>query len=277
MTQKTKKNRHSYDELKALARNIRRSVIKMVAQNGKGYVQQGLGAADLFCYLFGSVLKYDKNDQSWPGRDRFLLSTAHNSAVFHATLAEFEIIPKVSLSSYCKDSSKLEINVSERLGTIVECTCGSLGQGLSVAIGIAQSAKRQNLAFRTYVLLGDGELQEGQTWEAAMYAGSNKVDNLCLIIDVNQLQVEGDTKDVLNMEPISEKWSTFGWAVRTVNGHDFEELEDAFNWAIKQKDKPSVILAKTIVGKGVNFLEGQKSHNMIFPKEIANLSLKALS
>ena len=110
-----------------------------------------------------------------------------------------------------------------------------------------------------------------------MYAGSNKVDNLCLIIDVNQLQVEGDTKDVLNMEPISGKWSTFGWAVRTVSGHDFKELEDAFNWAIKQKDKPSVILAKTIVGKGVNFLEGQKSHNMIFPKEIANLSLKALS
>ena len=156
---------------------LRKHVIEMVARQGKGYVQQGLGASDLFSVLFFDELK-NINTVSNINRDRFFLSTAHNSALFHATMAEKGLINIDSLEDYCLDGSPLEINVSERLGPFVEATCGSLGQGLSVAIGMALSAKRRKLKSRFYVILGDGELQEGQTWEAILSASSWKMDNL---------------------------------------------------------------------------------------------------
>ena len=272
----TRQNRPPIDALQAAALAIRRNVLEMVGRNGQGYVQQGLGAADLFTYLYFAELRLDEADPTWSERDRLFLSTAHNSAVFHATLAERDLIDSARLATYCDDGSELEINVSERLGPLVECTCGSLGQGLSVAVGLAQAAKRRGLTFRTYVILGDGELQEGQTWEAAMYAGSNGLDNLCLIVDVNRLQVEGETDRVLDMAPIDDKWRAFGWAVREVDGHDFDGLADAFDWARANAGRPSVLLARTIVGKGVPFLEGRMSHNMVLPADVAARALAVL-
>ena len=269
-------NQPNVASLKESARAIRRSVVEMVGRTGQGYVQQGLGAADLFTFVYFAELRIDETDPDWPDRDRLLLSTAHNSAVFHATLAERGLIDKSRLSTYCADGSELEINVSERLGPLVECTCGSLGQGLSVAVGMAQTGKRRGLRFRTYVILGDGELQEGQTWEAAMYAGSNGLDNLCLIVDVNGLQVEGETDSVLDMAPIDDKWRAFGWAVRDVDGHDFSDLSDAFDLARETSGRPSVLLVRTLVGKGVPFLEGQKSHNLVFPAAVAARALAEL-
>ncbi len=276
MQARQKHNRPDEAALKNWAQSIRCNVVKMVARIGQGYVQQGLGAADLFTYLYFAEARLDINDPKWDDRDRIFLSTAHNSAVFHATLAERGLIDNSRLETYTHDGSQLEINVSERLGALVEATCGSLGQGLSVALGVAQSAKRQNREFRSYVVLGDGELQEGQVWEAAMYAASNKLDNLCLIVDLNYLQVEGNTNKVMIMDPIDDKFRAFGWQAEVVDGHNFNAMRDAFNKARDTTGKPTVILAKTIVGKGVPFLENKMSHNMIFPADVAEQCLSVL-
>ena len=269
-------NHISIEELKRHAREIRKNVVRMVAKNGQGYVQQGLGAADIFTYLYFSEAQLDPGDSDWIDRDRIFLSTAHNSALFHATLAQRGIISSNSLTSYTDDGSKLEINVSERLGSIVEATCGSLGQALSVAAGISLSAKRHEKLHRSYVILGDGELQEGQTWEAAMFAASHDLYNLCLIIDLNCLQVEGHTEKVLKMEPIDKKFEAFGWNAITVDGHDFLDLRDAFTSASNELKKPTVLIAKTLVGKGCLSLEGQLSHNMILPENVAVQALEEL-
>ena len=269
---------NSFDEMElmASAKSIRQNIVRMVSRNGQGYLQQGLGAADLFTYLYFAEASLDIHNPAWEERDRVFLSTAHNSALFHAVLAERGFFEHSRLETYTKDGSELEINVSERLGSVVEATCGSLGQALSVAVGVAQAAKRQNRTFRSYVILGDGELQEGQVWEAAMYAASNSLDNLCLIVDLNQLQVEGHTQEVMVMDPIDKKFQAFGWAVKNVDGHDFGALSAAFNQARSNRNVPTVILAHTIVGKGIPFLENQMSHNMVLPADVAEQCLKAL-
>lgn len=269
---------NSFDEMElmASAKSIRQNIVRMVSRNGQGYLQQGLGAADLFTYLYFAEVSLDIHNPAWEERDRVFLSTAHNSALFHAVLAERGFFEHSRLETYTKDGSELEINVSERLGSVVEATCGSLGQALSVAVGVAQAAKRQNRTFRSYVILGDGELQEGQVWEAAMYAASNSLDNLCLIVDLNQLQVEGHTQEVMVMDPIDKKFQAFGWAVKNVDGHDFGALSAAFNQARSNSNVPTVILAHTIVGKGIPFLENQMSHNMVLPADVAEQCLKAL-
>ena len=260
----------------ASAKSIRRNIVCMVARNGQGYLQQGLGAADLFTYLYFAEALIDPLNPAWEKRDRIFLSTAHNSALFHATLAERGILEHSRLETYTKDGSELEINVSERLGPVVEATCGSLGQALSVAVGVAQAAKRHSSSFRSYVVLGDGELQEGQVWEAAMYAASNKLDNICLIVDLNHLQVEGHTKKVMAMDPVDKKFQAFGWAVKTVDGHDFGALGEAFENARSNLNIPTVILAETIVGKGIPFLENQMSHNIVLPADVAEHCLTFL-
>jgi transketolase len=262
-------NRPGDAELSAIAHEIRKDVVKMVGRLGQGYVQQGLGATDLFTYLYFAEASLDPDDPLWPERDRIFLSTAHNSAVFHATLARRGMIDPDKLESYTKDGSTLEINVSERLGPVVEATCGSLGQGLSVAAGMALSMKRRGLGQRIYVILGDGELQEGQTWEACMVAASQRLGNLCLIVDVNRLQVEGETEKVASMEPLDARFESFGWAVHRIDGHDFSSLRSAFDAAREERKRPTVILAETLVGKGVPFLEGKMSHNMVFPPDVA--------
>ena len=269
---------NSFDEMElmASAKSIRQNIVRMVSRNGQGYLQQGLGAADLFTYLYFAEASLDIDNPAWEERDRIFLSTAHNSALFHAVLAERGFFEHSRLETYTKDGSELEINVSERLGSVVEATCGSLGQALSVAVGVAQASKRQNRTFRSYVILGDGELQEGQVWEAAMYAASNSLDNLCLIVDLNQLQVEGHTQEVMVMDPIDKKFQAFGWAVKNVDGHDFGALSAAFNQVRSNRNMPSVILAHTIVGKGIPFLENQMSHNMVLPADVAEQCLKAL-
>ena len=259
---------------KALA--VRKHIVQMVARHGRGYVQQGLGAADLFTVLFFDELRLKIEDPEWPDRDRLILSTAHNSAVYYAVLAEKGLIPLDSLESYCVDGSDLEINVSERLGTMVEATCGSLGQGLSVAIGMGISARRIRISSRVYVILGDGELQEGQTWEAIMSAATWKLSNLCLVVDCNGMQVDGDVEKVMMMKPLGEKFEAFGWNVLTAEGNDINHLLSSFKEAKNCDNQPSVILAKTLVGKGVPFLEGQLSHNLIFPADAAKRALEAL-
>ena len=262
--------------LERFALALRRHVVRMVARLGQGYVQQGLGAAELFATLYGAELRLDAAQPGWPARDRFLLSTAHNSAVFHAALAERGLIARAALDLYCADGSALEVNVSERLREGVEATLGSLGQGLSVGVGMAVAGRRARADWRVYVLLGDGELQEGQTWEAAMSAASLALANLCMIVDCNGMQVEGSTERVLRMDPVAAKFRAFGWHAIEVDGHDIDALLASYEAARKERLRPTVILARTLVGKGVDFLEGQLGHNMKLSRADAEAALRAL-
>ena len=264
------KQNHNLADLKNIATKLRLHVVNMVAPSGQGYVQQGLGAADLFTSLYFAEATMDPENPLWPDRDRIFLTTAHNTAIFYAALGERGFFDTARLSSYVTNGSALEINSSERMGPYVEATCGSLGQGLSVAIGCALSAKRQGRASRFYVIIGDGEMQEGQVWEAAMLAGAHKLDNLCLIVDYNFVQSEGTMDKVMSLEPLMDKMESFGFASQEVDGNDIGALLDAYDIARKTKDKPTFIKANTLMGKGVASLEGLMFHQLRFPEEVAN-------
>ena len=261
---------HNISELERMATKLRLHVVNMVAPSGQGYVQQGLGAADLFTSLYFAEVTMDPANPTWPDRDRIFLTTAHNTAIFYATLAEKGFFETDRLTSYVTNGSELEINSSERMGPFVEATCGSLGQGLSVAIGCALAAKRQGRASRVYVIIGDGEMQEGQVWEAAMLAGAVGLDNLCLIVDYNFVQSEGPMDLVMSLEPLMEKMASFGFACQEVNGNDIGALLTAYDTARATKGQPSFIKANTLMGKGVASLEGLMFHQLRFPEEVAN-------
>ncbi len=263
------KAKHNLSELEAIATRLRLHVVNMVAPSGQGYVQQGLGAADIFTSLYFAEATMDPANPSWPDRDRIFLTTAHNTAIFYATLAERGFFPVDDLSSYVTDGSTLEINSSERMGPFVEATCGSLGQGLSVAIGCALAAKRQGRASRFYVIVGDGEMQEGQIWEAAMLAGAKGLDNLVFVVDYNFVQSEGTMDKVMSLEPLMGKMASFGFACQEVDGNDIAALLSAFDTARATKGKPSFIKANTLMGKGVPSLEGLMFHQLRFPPEVA--------
>lgn len=270
------RNRYSLEELQDRARRIRAEVVRMVSRLGMGYIQQGLGAADIFTALYFSELELDEADPLWADRDRFLLSTAHNTALFYATMAARGLIPAADLLTYTKDGSPYEVNASERIGPLVEATCGSLGQGLSVGVGMACSLRRHGKSSRVYVVLGDGELQEGQVWEAAMAAAGHRLANLCLIIDRNFMQVEGHTDEVMAMEPVADKWRAFGWNVIEIDGNDMAEIVAALDAARTHASGPTCINARTLAGAGVDFLEHRLSHVAALGPEDAARALEQL-
>jgi len=262
--------KRNLQELERIATRLRMHVVNMIEPAGQGYVQQGLGAADIFTALYFAEANLDPSRPDWPDRDRIFLTTAHNTAIFYATLGERGFFDTNLLNTYVTDGSALEINSSERMGPFVEATCGSLGQGLSVAIGCAESAKRQGRASRVYVIIGDGEMQEGQVWEAAMFAGARQLDNLCLIVDYNFVQCEGSMDMVMSLEPLMDKMHSFGFACQDVDGNDLGSLLNAFDKARSTKGKPTFIKANTLMGKGVKSLEGLMYHQLRFPPEVAN-------
>ncbi len=261
---------HNLENLEAVAARLRLHVVSMVAPTGQGHVLQGLGAADIFAALYFAEARMDPANPAWPDRDRIFLTTAHNAAVFYAALAERGFFDTGTLSTYVRDGSPLEINSSERMGPCVEATCGSLGQGLSVAVGCAMAAKRQGRSSRCYAIVGDGEMQEGQVWEAAMLAGAEGLDNLCLIADYNFVQSEGPMDLVMSLEPLCDKMAAFGFAAQEVDGNDIGALLGAFDAARAAKGKPSFIKANTLMGKGVSSLEGLMFHQLRFPEEVAD-------
>ena len=257
------------NKLKRIATELRLQVVEMIAPSRQGYVQQGLGAADIFTSLYFSEAKLNPDNPHWPDRDRIFLTTAHNTAIFYATLAKRGFFAEDLLATYVRDGSALEINSSERVGPGVEATCGSLGQGLSVAVGCALAAKRQGRRSRHYVIVGDGEMQEGQVWEAAMFAGARGLDNLCLIVDYNFVQSEGSMDLVMTLEPLLDKMASFGFACQEVDGNDMRALLGAYEVARQSRGQPSCIKANTLMGKGVASLEGLMYHQLRFPPEVA--------
>ncbi len=247
----------SVDGLEAMAKKIRRHIVEMIGRAGSGHPGGSLSATDIVTCLYFSVLRYDPVNPKWPDRDRFILSKGHAAPVLYSALAEAGYIPVESLSTLRKINSILQGHADSHHTPGVELTAGSLGQGLSFSIGVALAGRLSSKTYRVYTLLGDGECDEGQVWEAAMAAAHFKVDNLTAIVDNNGLQIDGWNKDVMSLDPFNDKWKAFGWHVIEIDGHSIPQILEAFKEAQSVKGKPSVIIAHTIKGKGVSFMENQ--------------------
>ena len=245
----------SVAELERMARQLRRHVITMIATAGSGHPGGSLSAADIITTLYFKIMRHDPQNPQWPDRDRFILSKGHAAPVLYAALAECGYFPLDELSTLRKLDSRLQGHTDRILTPGVEMSSGSLGQGLSFGIGIALAGKLDARDYQVYVLLGDGECDEGQIWEAAMAATHYKIDNLTAIVDCNQIQLAGRTCDIMNLEPLADKWRSFNWHVLDINGHDVNQISQAAKKARGIKQRPTVIIAHTIKGKGVSFME----------------------
>lgn len=240
-----------------IANDIRIEIIEQVYNANSGHPGGSLSCADILAVLYFNQMNIDSENPNAKGRDRFVLSKGHCAPALYATLARKGYFDKELLKGFRKVESNLQGHPDMKKVPGVDMSTGSLGQGLSVAVGMAIGSKMEHEGYRVYCLLGDGELEEGQVWEAAMSASKNKLDNLCAIVDYNTLQIDGNVEEVAGLIDIKEKFESFGFNVIEVNGHDIEALIHAFNSAKHQKDMPSVIIAHTIKGKGVSFMEGK--------------------
>ena len=244
-------------QLMAAACKVRMGAIKGVHAAKAGHPGGSLSAADLFTYLYFKELRIDPKNPKWEDRDRFVLSKGHTAPGLYAALALRGYFPEEDLLTLRQIGSHLQGHPNMNLTPGVDMSTGSLGQGVSTAAGMALAAKYQGKDCRVYTLLGDGEIQEGEVWEAFMFAHHYKLDNLCVIIDNNGLQSDGRVEDVMSPYPIPEKLRAFGFQVYEIDGHDFEQMETAFNQARETKGVPSAIVMKTVKGKGVSFMENQ--------------------
>ena len=242
-------------DLKQIARNTRRSILEMIYQAGSGHPGGSLSAVEVVTALFFRILRHHPQDPRWPDRDRFILSKGHAVPLLYAVLAQMGYFPLSELSSLRRLDSRLQGHPDRDLTMGIETSTGSLGQGLSFGVGVALAGKLDQREYRVYVLLGNGECDEGQVWEAAMSAAHFKLDNLTTIVDHNQQQLDGWTKDVMDLGAFRDKWSSFGWEVMEIDGHNFDHILSAFKRAKEIKGKPTVIISHTIKGKGVSFME----------------------
>lgn len=255
-------------ELEKLARQIRRDSLKVIHRAGSGHPGGSLSAADLLTALFfGGQMKYAPNNPTDPDRDRFLLSKGHASALYYVVLAKAGFFPEKDLETYRRINSPRFLSGHAHPKTPgVEIASGSLGQGLSVAHGIALGARLDKRNYKVYVVLGDGELQEGQIWEAAMSAAKFKSTNLTAIVDYNKVCQDNITKDLKDLEPLEDKWRAFGWDTYRINGHDMNEIVQTLKIPA-DANKPRVIIADTIKGKGVSFMEGKPAWHGVAPSD----------
>ena len=248
-------NEASIRELEALSKEARRLVVRMIGSIGVGHVGGSLSIIEALVYLYYKELRVRPEDPRWVDRDRFVLSKGHAGPALYTLLAMKGYFDKELLSTLNQPGTLLPSHCDMKRTTGVDMTAGSLGQGLSAAVGMALSARMDRKDYRVYCLIGDGEQQEGQVWEAAMSAAKYHLDNLCAVVDVNGLQIDGATKDVMPSEPLDQKFAAFNWNVIHVNGHDYDALIAAFEAAAACKGKPTVLIAKTTKGKGVSFME----------------------
>ena len=254
-------------ELQKMANEVRKDIITEVHSAKSGHPGGSLSAADVFTYLYFEEMNIDPKDPKKADRDRFVLSKGHTAPGLYAALAERGFFPKEDLTTLRHIGSHLQGHPCMQHTPGLDMSSGSLGQGISAAVGMALSAKTFGDSFRVYTLLGDGELQEGQVWEASMFASAKKLDNLCVIVDNNNLQIDGTIEEVNSPYPIDEKFNAFGFHVINVNGHDFDELRSAFTEAKTVKGQPTVIIMKTVKGKGVSFMENNAGWHGTAPND----------
>jgi transketolase len=244
-------------QLQEIARQIRRNIISMITEANSGHPGGSLSAADILTALYFREMRVDPANPAWQERDRFVLSKGHAAPVLYAALAERGFFPREELNTFRKINSRLQGHPDMKKVPGADMSTGSLGQGISTSIGMALAGKLDKLDYRVYVLLGDGETQEGLVWEAVMAAGHYHLDNLVVILDYNGLQIDGPCETVMSVAPLNDKFKAFGWNVLEIDGHSFPQILSAFAEARAVKGKPTVIIAKTIKGKGVSFMENQ--------------------
>lgn len=248
--------------LRGVAKTLRRHVLGMAEIVGQGYVGQGLGIADLLAVLYFKEMRHDPSDPAKPDRDRFVLSIGHYGIGLYAALAEAGILPLEELATYGKDGSRLEMSAPETTPG-VEMTGGSLGHGLTQAVGMALGLRHQGIDARVFNLLSDGECQEGSTWEAALAGAHYRLDNLCAIIDCNNQQADGPPPAVMGIEPVEDKWTAFGWQTWRVDGNDIGALLGAFEEIRSVRGKPCALVIDTLMGKGVEAFERREKNHFI--------------
>ncbi len=251
--------------LQETARQVRLDIIEMLFRAGSGHLGGSLSAAEILVALFFAEMRFRVDDPCWPDRDRFILSKGHGAPAYYAVLARLGYFPREELATLRQFGSILQGHPDSACTPGVEIPTGSLGQGLSVANGLALAARLSGRPGRVYVLLGDGEIQEGQIWEAAMTAAHYDLDNLTAIVDRNRLQIDGHTVEIMSLEPLAQKWKAFGWHTLEVDGHDIGALLAALKTCREAKGRPSMIIARTIKGKGVSIFEDQKKYHGVVP------------
>lgn len=265
------------EQLQKQAVTIRREILETLETAGSGHPGGSLSAVEIMLGLYGHALKHDPKNPKWEERDRLIISKGHVTPVVYVTLANFGYFPKEELKTFRKFGSRLQGHVITKVPG-VEFNSGSLGHGLSFANGIALGARMRNKTFRTYCIMGDGEIQEGSVWEAAMTAAHFKLSNVCAIIDYNKVQENGPVSEIKGLEPLGKKWSSFGWHVIEVDGHNLKDVIAAYDEVKNIKDKPTVIIAHTVKGKGVSFMEGKCAwHGKAPNKEQLALALAELT
>lgn len=245
------------DTLKAKALQIRSSILTMVHEANSGHIGGSFSAADLVVGLYYEIMRHDPTNPAWPERDRFILSKGHCAPVIYAVLADCGYFPKEDLARFRRPGSHLQGHPYQPKTPGIEASTGTLGLGLSTALGMALGAKLRNQSHFYYVLCGDGELQEGQIWEAALFGNKYKLDNVIAFVDRNYLQTDGNTEDVMPLDPLVDKWRAFGWNASEIDGHDFGQIFEAVERARNGQGKPTMIVANTVKGKGVSFMENQ--------------------
>jgi transketolase len=246
------------------AYHIRRHALRMGEVQGQGYIAQALGAADLLAVSYFHALTYRAHEPEWEGRDRFCLSIGHYAIALYAALIEAGILPENEIDTYGGDDSRMPMSGMAAYTPGMEITGGSLGQGLTVALGMAMGLKRKRSSAFVYNMMSDGELDEGSTWEAAMAAASHKLDNLICIVDVNNMQADGPSTQISNFEPLGPKWEAFGWYTQRVDGNDIPAMVAAFDRAkALAEPRPRVIICDTKMGKGVSFLEERERNHFM--------------
>lgn len=238
-----------------LALRLRRHVVNMCSRGGSSHVGSGLSIADIIAVLYGGVLRIDPARPDWPERDRFILSKGHAGACVYAALAERGFFDVSALEAHYRNGSNLSGHVSHKGVPGVELSTGSLGHGLGIGTGMAFNLKRMGGSQRVFVVLSDGECDEGSVWEAAMFAGHHRLENLCAVIDYNKLQSIGRVSDTVSLEPFAAKWRAFGWEAVCVDGHDHDALRSAF--AERADNRPTCIIADTVKGRGISFMENE--------------------
>jgi len=263
--------------LEAKAKDIRRHTLDSIATLGVGHVGGSMSIVDLLAVLYYDQMNIDPKNPQKPDRDRFVLSKGHGGPAVYATLALKGYFPMSELDTLNQPNTNLPSHMDKNRTIGVDMTTGSLGQGFSVSVGMAKAVKIDESPFYIYAVIGDGESQEGQIWEAAMFAGSNKLDHLIAFTDYNKMQIDGEVCDINDIYPLDKKWEAFNWHVQVIDGHDVLAIIKAIEQAKQTEGKPSMIILNTIKGKGASFAEGKvSSHNMPVTKEMLEEALEGL-
>jgi transketolase len=265
-------------ELAEISKKVRRHIVEMIGAAGSGHPGGSLSAVELIVTLYWDVMRHDPNNPKWPERDRFILSKGHAAPVLYSVMAEAGYCPIDQLNTLRKMGSIYQGHPDVRFLPALEASTGSLGEGVSLALGMGSALKLDGYDSRVYAMLGDGESQEGQIWEGAMYGAYHKLDNVCVITDYNKIQLDGFVKDIMEVAPLAEKWRSFGWHTIEIDGHDLTAVKSAFAEAAATKGVPTAIVANTIKGKGVSFMENNpKFHGVAPTPQEVELALKELA